>query len=599
MRSRLPVGALTPVAIGGVAIGAVLIAAGPRYPVAVTLDGAGAGTPVGPAFGVWPLIAVLSVVPAVVAVMLLLVRQRGPALALIASLGVVAIGQVLLNVQLLLDPIRAARAELVAPLGLGQLRPELGAWLLLAGQLLTVIAGLAAAREAGALRGERSMDEPAIGPRTPPGAMVAGVGCAVLAGFGVLTAPYASSDPWLVPRSVLDSPAWSSAGGFALAVGIALAVVLACSAPDPRVAVGGLVGASIGVLGVVVPKLAVAALADPLRITIGPVLATLGGLGLALLAAWVGHRGRRDLVFGSAAGLDRLAGPPASVLAVRCRLAGAALAVLTGGATIAAALTDPLRLAADLPHPELPTRWLLVAAGAVLVPLGVATAPRRMGPAVRPALAVALVVVPTVAGEPLGELLGVLGLDGVDGGPGLWLLLLAVALAGASALALVLAGGFERDEIDLVPTPYEGPVAAASAAAAVLAVPAFWLPLVDGAGWAPTGVLQPPFGLASWGLLAGFAVTAGALLIAPRCRPGQAVALFGGVVVVLVLRLGRLAVAAGQLPPDGLGEGAWATGLCLLLVLVAAPIALRARPKLVLSSVAESGAEREREEVRP
>ena len=66
----------------------------------------------------------------------------------------------------------------------------------------------------------------------------------MLAGFGVLTAPYSSSDPWLVPRSVLDSPAWSLAGGFALAVGIALAVVLACSAPDPRVAVGGLVGAS-------------------------------------------------------------------------------------------------------------------------------------------------------------------------------------------------------------------------------------------------------------------------------------------------------------------------------------------------------------------
>jgi hypothetical protein len=88
-------------------------------------------------------------------------------------------------------------------------------------------------------------------------------------------------------------------------------------------------------------------------------------------------------------------------------------------------------------------------------------------------------------------------------------------------------------------------------------------------------------------------------LIAPRCRPGQAVALFGGVVVVLVPRLGRLAVAAGQLPPGRLGEGTWATGLCLLLVLVAAPIALRARRDLVLSSVAELGAEREREEVRP
>ncbi|MDT7680055.1 MAG: hypothetical protein QOG57_365, partial [Pseudonocardiales bacterium] len=247
MRSRLPVGALSPVAIGGIALGAVLVAAGPRYPVAVAADGAA----VGPAYGVWPLLAVLAVVPAVVSVMLLLVRQRAPGLALIASVGAVSVGQLLLTVQLLLDPVRAARAELVAPAGVGELRPGPGGWLLLAGQLLTVLGGLAAAREASALRGERSMDEPAIGPRTPPGALLLGVGCAVLADLGVLAAPYVSTNPWLVPRSVLDAPVWAAAGGFALAIGIALAVVLACSTPDPRVSVGGLVGAALGVLGVV------------------------------------------------------------------------------------------------------------------------------------------------------------------------------------------------------------------------------------------------------------------------------------------------------------------------------------------------------------
>jgi len=641
MRSRLPVGALTPIAVGGVWAGALLLAAGPRYPVAIATDGA----VVGPVFGIWPLLAVLAVVPAVVSVMLLMVRQRAPGLALIASVGAVSVGQLLLTAQLLLDPVRAARAELVAPTGVGELRPGLGGWLLLAGQVATALAGLAAAREASALRGERSMDEPAYGPRTPPGAMLLGVGCAVLAGVGVLAAPYVSADPWLVPRSVLDAPVWAAAGGFALAIGIALAVVLACSTPDPRVSIGGLVGVSIGVLGVVAPRVTVAALAGDhgLRVALGPVLGTLGGLGLALLAAWVGYRGRR-LAYGSpgvaggvahgrngypvltggtlldgigaAAGpggfdapggtgalarlggaVDRLAGSPAAVLAVRCRLAGAALATLAGGAAVAAALTEPLRLAPDLPHPQLATRWLLLAAGAVLVPLGLVTASRVLGPRVRPALAVVLVTVPMAAGEPLAAVLGVLGLDGVSAGPGLWLTLLAVSVAGTAALAVVLAGGFERDEVDLTRTPYEGPLAAASAAAAVLTVPAFWLPLVDGAGWGTTGVLQPPFGLASWGLLAGFAVTMGALLIGPRCRPGPAMVLYGGVFAVLVFRAARLAVTPGLVPGNGLGEGAWATGLCLALVVVAAVLVPRTRPRAPLAPLPEPDAQLEPEEV--
>ncbi|HEX4248870.1 MAG TPA: hypothetical protein VH008_13485, partial [Pseudonocardia sp.] len=527
------------------------------------------------------------------------------------------------------------RAELVAPTSVGELRPGLGGWLLLGGQVATALAGLAAAREASALRGERGMDEPAYGPRTPPGAMLLGVGCAVLAGAGVLAAPYVSTDPWLVPRSVLDAPVWAAAGGFALAIGIALAVVLACSTPDPRVSIGGLVGVAIGVLGVVSPRVTVAALAGGhgLHVALGPVLGTLGGLGLGLLAAWVGYRGRRashgygtytsatsatsatgqnghpvlsgtsSFLDGTGAlarlggAVDRLAGPPAAVLAVRCRRAGAALAVLGGGVAIAAGLAEPLRLAPDLPHPHLATRWLLLAAGALLVPLGLATAPRSLGPRVRPALAVVLVTVPMAAGEPLAAVLGVLGLDGVGAGPGLWLTLLAVTLAGAAALAVVLAGGFERDEVDLARTPYEGPLAAASSAAAVLTVPAFWLPLVDGAGWGTTGVLQPPFGLPSWGLLAGFAVTMGALLIGPRCRPGPAMVLYGGVFVVLVFRTARLAVTPGLVLGNGLGEGAWATGLCVVLVVVAAALVPRTRPRVAPAPLPEPDPRLEPEEV--
>jgi hypothetical protein len=275
-----------------------------------------------------------------------------------------------------------------------------------------------------------------------------------------------------------------------------------------------------------------------------------------------------------AAGVPVPAGEVA--FAVRYRLIGGRLGVLAGVCAIAAALTDPLSLAADLPHPQLPTLRVMVTVGAVLVPLGLATVSRSFGPFARPTLAVALVAVPMAAGEPLSDLLEVLGLDGVRAGPGFWLLITSVGAAPLAALALVLAGGFDRADVDLSGDRFDPYTAASAAAAASLAVPAFWLPLIDGAGWGTTGVLQPPFGLASWGLLAAFAVTVGALLIGPRCRPDRAASLLAGVVAVLVVRLSRLACAPGAEP----GEGVWATLLCIALVLGTGVIVLRTHLKL-------------------
>ncbi|HEY2204033.1 MAG TPA: hypothetical protein VGH99_06105, partial [Pseudonocardia sp.] len=272
-------------AVLGTVAGSLLVAAGPRFPVAHTR----AGLVVGPAFGIWPLLAVLSVAPAVAAVMLLLVRQWAPALAMTASLGALAVGRALLELQLVRDPARAARAELAAPTGLGVLHPGPGAWLLLVGELMLAAGGIAAAVEVGSARGERSQDEPA----SPPTTLLVGVGCAVLAGVGLLASPYGSDSPYLVPRSVLDAPGWAAAGGFALAVALGLAVALACSSPDSRVAAGGLVGAALAVLGVAAPRVVEAAAAPSLRVAAGPVLALVGASGLAVLATWVGEHGRR------------------------------------------------------------------------------------------------------------------------------------------------------------------------------------------------------------------------------------------------------------------------------------------------------------------
>ncbi|WP_156935102.1 hypothetical protein [Pseudonocardia spinosispora] len=591
---------LTPVVMSGAVLGALLIAAGPRYVLARRPD----GTNIGPALQVWPLLAVLAALPVALAMVLLVaMRGRRPALALMLSFGAAAVGRVLLDVQLVLDPARAARVELVAPIGLGALHPGPGLLLGLLGQAFTAVAGLAAAREFSPLRpyrGPRPRAVPRQGgepepARTPASVALVGMGCAVLAGYGMLAAPFSSTDPYLVPRSVLDAPTLAAVGQFLLAASVLLAVLLAGSAPEPPVALGGLLGAALAVFGVVVPRVVVATAVPALQVSGGSILALLGAFGLVLLAIWVGVRGRRRRV---EHGAVRRPPVPHPLLARRWRLVSGSLAVLTAACVIAGVATDQLRLAPDLPRPEPASVPLPVLTAVIVAGLGVASLFR---PALRSTLAVVLVAVPMAVSEPLRELLAVFSLDGVGPGPGFWLLVLTLPLTLATVVAALVSGGFERTEVDLSTARFDGPTTPAASAASVLTLPAFWLPLSDGTMWGSTGVVQPPFGLPGWALLAAFGATFGAVLIGPRCRAGQAAALFGGVAVVLVLRLLRAVPGVGLTGPlaeygasagmtSGWGEGAVATALCLLVVLAAMVMALREPAQL--RSVSPSAARR-------
>jgi hypothetical protein len=574
------------VATSGVVCGGLLLAAGPRYVLARASDGAA----VGPALRIWPLLTVLAAVPPVIAVLLLCaVRSRRPAFALILSLGAAACGRLLLDLQLVLDPARAARAELVAPEGMGALSPGPGAWLQVAGQLATVVGGLAAATEFSPLgppRRRPGAPPPWTTPaRTPLVVALVGLGCAVVAGYGMLTAPFASNDPYLVPRATLDAPGWVAIGQFLLAAAVLLAVLLAGSAPEPRVAAAGMLGAALAVLGVALPRVVVAAAVESLRVTAGPVLAVLAAFGLVVLSIWVAARaGPRRSVEPRSAAIRPVV--PREVLAQRWRLAGGGFAVSAGGCVVAGGMASPLLLDSDLPNPVLTQIPLLVLTGLAAAGLGLAT---MLVPQVRAVLGVALVAVPMVVAEPVSELVAALGLDGVHPGAGFWLLVGAACLALASVAAVLVAGGFERFGADLTRTRFEGPAAPVAAAAAVLTLPAFLLPLSDSAGWAGTGTLQPTFGLSAFRLLAAFGVCLGALLLAPRCRSGQAAGLYAGVAVVLVLRLLRAVpgigqLGAGALGTGGLGEGAWASGLCLALVLVALAVTMHTSTDHALSS---------------
>lgn len=571
-------GALVALSVAMLVVGAGLSALGPRLPVArpAAWPGPGAAQAAAPAFGVWPLLVVLAVAPGVLAVMLILVWQRAAALALIAAVGAVAVGRVVLDLALMLQPLAAARPELVAPAAIDGLRAAPGGWLLVAGQLCTVLAGLLAAAEVGRCRGEHGLVAPAGAARVPARVPPVALGVALVAAAGLLAAPFGTGLPFLSDHSVFDAPPAVAAGRLLLAAGIVLATALAASAPDHRVVAGGLVGVALGVLAVAVPSLVVASLAPGFRPTPGPVMAVLGAFGLAVLArsvvraAWAEPRDQADRPPRPATGVPRV------VLADDYRRIGGALCVLAGGCAVAAFVADPVRLVEQLPggagQPRLPTQGLLLSTGLVLAAVGTVTAFSRVGRLVRPGLAVLAMAMPMAAAEYVTAVLGVLELPGVDAGWGWWLAMASVTAALAGAFACALAGGLERDEVDLTDCSFHGPTAAPAASAAVLAVAGFVLPLVGGAGRGVTGVFQAPYGLPSWALLAAMATVVGVGLLGPRCRPERAAVLYTGACLVLVLRLARIVFGPRPLPSAGLAEGAVATALCLVLMLAAASV---------------------------
>jgi len=561
------------------AAGTALVVLAPRHPMVV---GPGEHTG-GFAVGMWPLLAVLALVAPVLAVVLLLARRREAALGLVAVVGLLAGCRFVADLALLVSPATAQRAELWMPHGIDPVRPGPGVSMLLAGQLCTAVAGVVAVAESARREGGHRFD-PWPGPcRATRSVIPIAVSFAVLAGAGLLAAPWRSTSPYVSARSAFDAPISVSLGAFVLAAGVVLAAGLAGSSPDHRVAVAGLVATALTVVGVALPRVVVAALAPELGVAPGPVVALLGALGLAVSA------GRVSVWPGTAAWAGTSAGSPARIpagssagggrgwsrrlLAEGTRVLAGLLCLISGGCGISAFLLHPLRLAADLPQPRIPTTGLLLCTGVVVAAAGWGTAMPPYGRLLRPALGVVAMAMPMAAAEYVAAVCGVLDLPGVDAGPGSWFAFAAALTALAAGLLAVISGGFDRDDVDLTGRSFSGPSAPVAAGAAVLAVPAFALPLVNGTGRGVTGVFQAPFGLPSWALLCAMSVTVGVGLLGPRCRPAQAAVLYTGACVLLVLRLARVLFGPRPLPTTGPAEGVWASVLCLLLLLAAATIA--------------------------
>ncbi len=200
----------------------------------------------------------------------------------------------------------------------------------------------------------------------------------------------------------------------------------------------------------------------------------------------------------------------------RLHLVTGVLGLVAAGAALVGADTSLFSLPADFPHPPDIASRPLIPAAVVIAVCAIGMLVPRWAAAVRPAFAVAWVAVPIAGTGVFDTALTATQIDGVRLGPGLWATGLAVLAALAAACCAGLAGGVERDDVDLTSVSWQPLVLAPGAAAALLAFGAFGFPVLAATGYTPPG-LWSDFRFASWGLVFGLvAVIAAALLAAAQ-----------------------------------------------------------------------------------
>ena len=207
------------VAFGLATAGALLCAAAPLLGVVSESDDAP------PAFTAWPLLAILALLPIALAAAFL---RNHPLVAagVLAVTGLFAPGRLLVDLQITVDTTYTTRPELFRPTSLTPLTPSTGLWLLVAGHVLVLAAGvLAAVGTTAEPGGDQSTTRRFLGLVVTAGAVAA---------IGLFMAPITSTDPLVPTGGPLDAPALAMIGGLLLAAAAPAAGVLAASNPAPE-----------------------------------------------------------------------------------------------------------------------------------------------------------------------------------------------------------------------------------------------------------------------------------------------------------------------------------------------------------------------------
>ncbi|MFG1642259.1 hypothetical protein ACGFMK_18390 [Amycolatopsis sp. NPDC049252] len=530
-----------------------------------------------PGFTSWPWLAVLALGPVVAAVA---VRGKpGVAAGVVLGLAALAPGRLVLDLQFAVNGPLTIRPELYLPdRFLGGSAVGAGFWLLVAGDVLTVAAGVLA------WRAVRARDEE---PERRRWRLLVPL-LAVAASVGLLTAPVHSDNGFLLARAAFEGP-WPALGGYLLlAAALPLTAVLALAAPAERVARGALGGLAATGFGIALPPVVAGLSRDDLHVAWGPVLVLLAMVAVAGLA------GTR-LTETSNVDAENLAGGAKLPGLFWWRLTTGVLGLATALAAVIGTLAPQVAVTALNPAAaapvsaaaESPARWYLLTAAIVVAVLSLGVLVTRTAPVARSLLGLAwagivlagtAVLNTALTATQAGNLAGFGGADPngatpaftYDLGAGAAWTFAALVLAVLAALAAVGTGVVEREDAGDGAQP-NGGVLTPVVAGAVLAVAAFGLPVFTVPGYVAPG-LWSNFDTPSWGLLTAAAVVVGAAVLAVRSRPKPAAALLAGAALLAVLHAAELPLVGGSLGDASPATGFWVALAAAAALLVAAAV---------------------------
>lgn len=515
---------------------------------------------------------ILAVVPAVLAIGGVLIARAPTAAGVLMGAALLAPGLALVDAQFLSDALQASRPELMVPTSLAPLAPDVGAYLLLAGHVAAAAAGLLAAGRAGA---DPDSDYfAALDAAVDPAARRRAVGWALLAGtvstVGLLMPPFGSDNAFVVARDLIADPTLVKFGGMLITLTVVIGGVAVAANPRPTQAKGMAIGLFVALAWLIVPQLAAVASVDWLHMDRGgPLIAFLPVGVLAIVVAT-----RTDTKEDS--GEVRLDSSP-------LHLAAGVLGVLTGVAALIGSFGALVVVEAGGTQPDSYANRQLLPVGILIILLGIALFTKWAG-SVRPAFVIALGAVAvvgvaaldaaftgTTAGNfPIGMPIPQTELRVGAAG---WFTVAAVVLGAAAAIAAGIAGGAERDDVDLTNRTLHTRYAIPAAGGVLFAIGAFASPMIKATDFTAPGIWTD-FRLASWGLLIGLLIVVAAAAIAAFARPARAAALLFGAAAVVGVHLLELPMTGDRAQNAQAGSGTWLSLACLVALVVAAVAAL-------------------------
>jgi len=571
---------MLPMALGLGVTAAVLLSLGAAIPVVADATRGYSST---------AMLIALAILPIALVVVFVLRGRLVTAVGVLAGAAALAPGRAILDAQFLADPSAAARPELYRTEVFAVPGPGVGLWLLLAGHVATIAAGIVAVR---ALGPRSDSNEFGAGPGlNTRGLLLTATFAATVAAVGAMMRPFSTDDAFLPVGSAFESPGVVLAGCLVLAIALPVAAGLATSSGAVGLPTGGLLGLAAAVVAVALPNLVSGLVVDGLSVASGPIVMLVGAVGLVIVAfvaagrAPVGDRVSTGGVDGERLAEVVTGGDEAGVANLpglrRLWFVTGVLAVVTAALSLVGALTSQVLIVGDLPGPESPWRWLLLVAGLLVGVPGLALFAPKLATVVRPALSVCWAGVPLAGTAVLTTAITATELRaaGLTPGPGVLWTALAIVAAVATACCSVVAGMVERDSEDIAESADRPSPNATTplVAGGILAIGGFGAPSILASDYVEPA-LWSNFGTPSWGLLLALVTVLGACFLAPKCRPARATALLAGATCVAGLRVAQYPLTDGVNGAHA-GAGWWLALGCAVALLVATALAARPGPK--------------------